>query len=362
MPELGEYRVDCFVTVFLRCHGSLLIRFKLAVQAMAVHRRRRRNHRIFPLRPRSRPPQRPVHVRQTKACNRIRIRLSITVSSHIQSLSPTRKPILTTYQNSLIVFSLLHISTLHSALASKDITLAAVEPTLWLQAEVHYALIACSVFCLRPFMAAVSTNYGTAGDENLENDASATRSRETKGSGSGSGSNSNSRSRSLSRVRRKRAGTASRSRTDRNARPRSSSKEELRQNGVGHDWDAQGQKKTQAPSHTRNTPIRFPIRRSMFALGARPTQDPSRIDKGKDGVRGTCSTPSLAGVDAIELMPQLSRQRARQEGDGPFEAVDPERMVIRKEVQYSIQYEYDEARRRGEGSCKEGCTDAMAYV
>lgn len=216
-------------------------------------------------------------------------------------------------------------------------------------------------------MAAVSTNYGTAGDENLEHDASASRSRGTKGSGSGSGSNTNSRSRSLSRVSRKRAGTVSRSRTHKNARSRSSSREKLCQNEEPHDRDAQrdGHKKTQAPSHAsheRSTPIRFPIRRSIFPLGVRANQGPSRIDKGKDGVRGASSTPSLADVDAIELMPPLNRQRARQEGDGPFEVVEPERMVIRKEVQYSIQYEYDEARKRGEGSCKEGCTDATAYV
>lgn len=86
------------------------------------------------------------------------------------------------------------------------------------------------------------------------------------------------------------------------------------------------------------------------------------MDKGKDGIRGAGSEPSLLDADAIELMPQLHRQHAQQEDSRPFEAADSERMVIRKEVQYSIQYEYDEARRRGQGSSKEGSTDAMAYV
>ncbi|CAG8877021.1 unnamed protein product [Penicillium nalgiovense] len=115
----------------------------------------------------------------------------------------------------LIIFSLIHISSLHAALNNKDTTLAAVKPTIWMQVELHYALVACSVFCLRPFMAAVSTNYGTAGDSTLENSAS--RSNGTKessktGSGSGSGSNSNTASRSMSqsRIQRKRAGTGSR--------------------------------------------------------------------------------------------------------------------------------------------------------
>lgn len=40
----------------------------------------------------------------------------------------------------------------------------------------NFALIACTVFCLRPFMNAVTTAYGTAGDENLE---ASSRSRST---------------------------------------------------------------------------------------------------------------------------------------------------------------------------------------
>lgn len=220
-------------------------------------------------------------------------------------------------------------------------------------------------------MAAVSTNYGTAGDSNLESSISASRSRGTKGSsksGSGSGSNSASRSRSLSRVGRKRTGTESRSsKMGKNGLPRSSSKEQLCRGEEGQCWDGTEDQcpNTQGSSHRaggRNSAMRVPLRRSMFPLGVSARQGPSRVDKGKDGVRDVRSTPSLLDVDAIELMPQLHRQRARQGGDGPFEAVDSGRMVIRKEVQYSIQYEYDEARRRGEGSCKEGCSDAVAYV
>lgn len=330
---------------------------------MAVHRRRRRYHRAPTLRPRSLPPQKPLHVRQAEAYCRICVYFSISVRPHLALLQHSKKgktEILTNTQ-SLIVFALLHISTLHSALASTDVTLAAVEPTLWLQVEVHYALIACSVFCLRPFMAAVSTNYGTAGDSSLEDSYSASRSRETKGS-----SNSNSRSRSLSRIRRKRTGTLSRSRTGKNGLPRSVSKEQLCPDEEGQAWDENGEGQTTRGSSHRHDdrimPVRAPLRRSMFPLGVPARQGPSRIDKGKDGVRGGGSTPSLLDTDAIELMPQLQRQRARQDGDGSSDAVDPERMVIRKEVQYSIQYEYDETRRTGEGSCKEGCTDAVAYV
>ncbi|KAE8348934.1 hypothetical protein BDV28DRAFT_152353 [Aspergillus coremiiformis] len=68
----------------------------------------------------------------------------------------------------LIIFSILHIYNLSRSISLSDPTLAAVEPIIWSQVELYYALIACSVFCFRPFMAAVSTNYGTAGDMNLE--------------------------------------------------------------------------------------------------------------------------------------------------------------------------------------------------
>jgi hypothetical protein len=53
-------------------------------------------------------------------------------------------------------------------MGSGDPTLDPVIPLIWAQVELHYALIACSVFCMRPFMTAVSTNYGTAGDSTLE--------------------------------------------------------------------------------------------------------------------------------------------------------------------------------------------------
>lgn len=252
--------------------------------------------------------------------------------------------------HSLIIFTILHISTLHSALAETDVTLAAIEPTLWLQVEVHFALVACSVFCLRPFMAAVSTNYGTAGDSNLESSASASRSKSKSGSGSGSGSGS--RSRSLCRVQRKRAGTE----RDTKGHQRTASKEGLCEGMVKSDQLGNGPKKREQS--------RTPMRRSIFPIGE-PGKTSARLDKGKDG-RG----PGLGlgsgedvdvdvDVDAIELMPQTNRH-SRMVGNGANE--DPDAMVIRKEVQYSVQYEYDEARRRGQGPSKRVSNDAMAYV
>ncbi|OGM43086.1 hypothetical protein ABOM_009200 [Aspergillus bombycis] len=86
----------------------------------------------------------------------------------------------------LVIFSILHLCALNQNISSPDPTLAAVEPIIWAQVELHYALVACSVFCLRPFMAAVSTNYGTAGDSNLES-GSASRTPKDHSSSSKSG-------------------------------------------------------------------------------------------------------------------------------------------------------------------------------
>lgn len=79
--------------------------------------------------------------------------------------------------------------------------------------------------------------------------------------------------------------------------------------------------------------------------------------------REQVSTPSLLDLDdAIELMPQLRRQHARQESEHTLDEEDPDKIVIRKEVQYSIQYEYDEARREEQGVSKKSSTDAVAYI
>ncbi|KAL4887128.1 hypothetical protein BJY04DRAFT_213084 [Aspergillus karnatakaensis] len=88
----------------------------------------------------------------------------------------------------VIIFAVLHIYYLQKDIGSRDPTLDAVPSLIWAQVELNYALVACSIFCLRPFMAAVSTNYGTAGDSTLESssrDASKHKSAESKSGGSG---------------------------------------------------------------------------------------------------------------------------------------------------------------------------------
>ncbi|OJZ87653.1 hypothetical protein ASPFODRAFT_45364 [Aspergillus luchuensis CBS 106.47] len=87
----------------------------------------------------------------------------------------------------LIIFSVFHIYTILLLVHSPDPTLAVVTPIIWAQVELNYALVACSIFCLRPFMAAVSTNYGTAGDSNLESTSGVSRSWKVDSSKAGSG-------------------------------------------------------------------------------------------------------------------------------------------------------------------------------
>ncbi|PYH96798.1 hypothetical protein BO71DRAFT_374605 [Aspergillus ellipticus CBS 707.79] len=89
----------------------------------------------------------------------------------------------------LILFSIFHIYSIQQNIHDADPTLAVVTPGIWEQVELNYALVACSAFCLRPFMAAVSTNYGTAGDSNLENTGTS-RSLKVGSSKSGSGGRS----------------------------------------------------------------------------------------------------------------------------------------------------------------------------
>ncbi|KAH2929097.1 hypothetical protein KXW15_000304 [Aspergillus fumigatus] len=89
----------------------------------------------------------------------------------------------------LIIFTIFNIYTLNGHYHVPDPTLSVVTSKIWSQVELNYALIACSVFCLRPFMAAVSTNYGTAGDSNLKSSLGSS-SRTPKNNSSGSGSKS----------------------------------------------------------------------------------------------------------------------------------------------------------------------------
>ncbi|KAJ5686093.1 hypothetical protein N7536_008712 [Penicillium majusculum] len=275
----------------------------------------------------------------------------------------------------LIILSIIHISTLRTALNSKDTTLAAVEPTVWMQVELHYALVACSVFCLRPFMAAVSTNYGTAGDSTLESSASRSNgTKESSKTGSGSGSNSNTASRSIShsRSRRKRAGTGSRSLIIPPAVSGSGSGSRQSENhGPGRDaplyldaspraHGALGNNQRDGDSGKSDT-VRAPMRRSIFPLSAPRKKLSFQVpEKGKNGVRTGSGGPFTVESDLIELVPRPHTRHESVATDGGDDD-GADKMVIHKEIRYSIQYE-DEAELRRREDLKSNSVDVSAYV
>ncbi|CAG8910219.1 unnamed protein product [Penicillium egyptiacum] len=273
----------------------------------------------------------------------------------------------------LIIFSLIHISSLHTSLNSKDTTLAAVKPTIWMQVELHYALVACSVFCLRPFMAAVSTNYGTAGDSTLESSSRSNGTKESSKSGSGSGSNSNTATRSMSRsrIQRKRAGTGARPplvtpavsgsglRRSGNQRPRLNPSLCVDSRPRVH--GALGNNRKDGKNGRSDT-VREPIRRSMFPLSA-PGKDlsfqiPAKRNNGaRAGSVGSFATES----DLIELVPWPHIRHASGASERGDCGEGADKMVIHKEIRYSIQYE-DEAEVRRREDLKINSVDVSAYV
>ena len=66
---------------------------------------------------------------------------------------------LTSYAR-LIAFATLHLHYLAGGITSTNPPLDLVGAIVWAQIELHYSNIAATVPCLKPFMSAVSTNYG----------------------------------------------------------------------------------------------------------------------------------------------------------------------------------------------------------
>ena len=224
-------------------------------------------------------------------------------------------------------------------------------------------------------MAAVSTNYGTAGDSTLESSASRSNgTKESSKTGSGSGSNSNTASRSIShsRSRRKRASAGSRSLIIPLAVSGSGSGSRQSENhGPGRGaplcldaspraHGALGNNQRDGDSGRSDT-VRAPMCRSMFPLSA-PRKKPSFQvpEKGKNSVRTGSVGPFTVESDLIELMPRShTRHESGATDGGDHEGAD--KMVIHKEIRYSIQYE-DEAELRRREDLKSNSVDVSAYV
>lgn len=95
--------------------------------------------------------------------------LSLLLVKGIQTTFVRKMIILSAFTSRLplIGFCLLRLYYLHIAIKSDDPSYDSVNTYIWTQVELNYTLITCTIFCLRPFMVAVSTNYGTAGDASL---------------------------------------------------------------------------------------------------------------------------------------------------------------------------------------------------
>ncbi|KAG2415006.1 hypothetical protein HFD88_006196 [Aspergillus terreus] len=178
----------------------------------------------------------------------------------------------------LILFSIFNVYTLNKNYYETDPTLSAVGPTIWSQVELNYALVTCSVFVLRPFMAAVSTNYGTAGDSNLESTRASRTPKDGSNAKTGSGSGSGT-------------GTA--------ATATVAEQEEKRM------WSALRAEKRLLKTHAR-------LRSEESAPGSAATR------------------PGRAQDDAIELVERGGSRSAGSDGS--------QKMFIRKDVQYSVEY------------------------
>ncbi|EFR03766.1 hypothetical protein MGYG_06765 [Nannizzia gypsea CBS 118893] len=69
----------------------------------------------------------------------------------------------------LIALAIIRLHYLNKCGAQTNLTLDLVDSSVWTQISLNYSVIACTIFALKPFTAAVSTNYGTAGDQSLQN-------------------------------------------------------------------------------------------------------------------------------------------------------------------------------------------------
>ncbi|WEW60248.1 hypothetical protein PRK78_005733 [Emydomyces testavorans] len=56
----------------------------------------------------------------------------------------------------------MRLRALKHGLHSSNPPMGLVETAVWTQIGLHFSIVACTSFCLKPFMAAVSTNYGVA--------------------------------------------------------------------------------------------------------------------------------------------------------------------------------------------------------
>ncbi|PGH00162.1 hypothetical protein AJ80_09215 [Polytolypa hystricis UAMH7299] len=72
----------------------------------------------------------------------------------------------------LVIFSIVRLYRIHFGIHSTNPSLNLVDSVIWTLVQLHYSLVACTIFALKPFMSAVSTNYGNTGGTSLDQSGS----------------------------------------------------------------------------------------------------------------------------------------------------------------------------------------------
>ncbi|KAK2871647.1 hypothetical protein FQN49_002970 [Arthroderma sp. PD_2] len=67
----------------------------------------------------------------------------------------------------IIAIAIIRLHFLDICSGEINLTLDLTDSSVWTQISINYNVIACAIFALKPFTAAVSTNYGTAGSQSL---------------------------------------------------------------------------------------------------------------------------------------------------------------------------------------------------
>jgi len=131
----------------------------LAVCTMATHHCLRYNNRSVVVLDVYIPGQGPPDVAKEQIGSYYGIWIPFTVS--IYGMLPYSLITLLTGQTRVIAFAVLRLRYIGIRINSPNPTLEGTIALIWTQVELDYSVMACTIPCLKPFMIAVSTNYGS---------------------------------------------------------------------------------------------------------------------------------------------------------------------------------------------------------
>ena len=131
----------------------------LAVYTMATHHCLRYNNRSIVVLDVYIPGQRPPDVAKEQIGSYYGIWIPFTVS--IYGMLPYSLITPLTGQTRVIAFAVFRLRYIGLRINSPNPTLEGTIAVIWTQIELDYSVMACTIPCLKPFMIAVSTNYGS---------------------------------------------------------------------------------------------------------------------------------------------------------------------------------------------------------